>query len=58
MSSRGRRILMVDADGASKFSDLSRLQIALEDLNGKKVGGKKIFWSYFLIPTIAYLFEE
>lgn len=49
---------MADADGASKFSDLSRLQIALEDLNGKKVGGKKIFWSYFLIPTIAYLFEE
>lgn len=32
---------MVDADGASKFSDLSRLQIALEDLNGKKVGEKK-----------------
>lgn len=34
---------MVDADGASKFSDLSRLQIALEDLNGKKVGEKKFF---------------
>lgn len=32
---------MADADGASKFSDLSRLQIALEDLNGKKVGEKK-----------------
>ncbi|XP_067040738.1 dolichyl-phosphate beta-glucosyltransferase-like [Acropora muricata] len=41
LSSRGRRILMVDADGASKFSDLSRLQIALEDLNGKK-GNKAV----------------
>lgn len=32
---------MVDADGASKFSDLSRLQVALEDLNGKK-GNKAV----------------
>lgn len=43
---------MADADGASKFSDLSRLQIALEDLNGKKVGEKKI-WRFFLISTIS-----
>ena len=28
---------MADADGASKFSDLARLETALEDLNGKKV---------------------
>ena len=28
---------MADADGASKFSDLSRLETALDDLNGKKV---------------------
>ena len=28
---------MVDADGASKFADLARLELALEDLNGKKV---------------------
>jgi len=36
-SSRGRRLLMADADGASKFSDLARLETALDDLNGKKV---------------------
>ena len=29
---------MADADGASKFADLARLQVALDDLNGKKVG--------------------
>lgn len=28
---------MADADGASKFSDLARLETALDDLNGKKV---------------------
>ncbi|XP_073252652.1 dolichyl-phosphate beta-glucosyltransferase-like [Porites lutea] len=36
LSSRGRRILMADADGASKFSDLARLEQALDDLNGRK----------------------
>lgn len=36
-SSRGRKLLMADADGASKFSDLARLETALDDLNGKKV---------------------
>ena len=28
---------MADADGASKFADLTRLETALDDLNGKKV---------------------
>ena len=28
---------MADADGASKFADLARLELALDDLNGKKV---------------------
>ncbi|XP_068701650.1 dolichyl-phosphate beta-glucosyltransferase-like [Montipora foliosa] len=41
LSSRGRRILMADADGASKFADLARLQVALDDLNGKK-GNKAV----------------
>lgn len=36
-SSRGRRLLMADADGASKFADLAKLEKALDDLNGKKV---------------------
>ena len=36
-SSRGRRLLMADADGASKFADLARLEKALDELNGKKV---------------------
>ncbi|RMX49760.1 hypothetical protein pdam_00019761 [Pocillopora damicornis] len=35
-SSRGRRLLMADADGASKFADLAKLEKALDDLNGKK----------------------
>ena len=35
LSSRGRRILMADADGASKFADLARLERALDDLSGK-----------------------
>ena len=28
---------MADADGASKFADLARLERALDELNGKKV---------------------
>ena len=28
---------MADADGASKFADLARLEQALDDLNGRKV---------------------
>lgn len=28
---------MADADGASKFADLAKLEKALDDLNGKKV---------------------
>ena len=28
---------MADADGASKFADLARLEKALDELNGKKV---------------------
>ncbi|XP_065884803.1 dolichyl-phosphate beta-glucosyltransferase-like isoform X2 [Dysidea avara] len=31
LSARGRRLLMVDADGASKFSDLDKLEKALDE---------------------------
>ena len=31
---RGQTLLMVDADGATKFSDLARLEIALRDCTG------------------------
>lgn len=36
-SFRGRRFLMVDVDGVSKFVDLVKLEKVLDDLNGKKV---------------------
>ena len=32
---------MADADGASKFADLARLERALDELNGKKVSVTK-----------------
>ncbi|EDO47036.1 predicted protein [Nematostella vectensis] len=35
-SSRGRKILMADADGATKFSDLDRLDTALNDVTAAK----------------------
>ena len=31
MSARGQRLLMVDADGASKFSDLDKLERAMDE---------------------------
>ena len=35
-SSRGKQLLMVDADGATKFSDLTKVQNALQKIvNGK-----------------------
>ena len=30
LSARGQRLLMVDADGASKFSDLDKLEQAMD----------------------------
>lgn len=39
---------MADADGASKFADLARLEQALDDLNGRKVCSLLI-WKIFLI---------
>ncbi|XP_068600887.1 dolichyl-phosphate beta-glucosyltransferase [Brachionichthys hirsutus] len=35
MSSRGKLILMADADGATKFPDIEKLEVALDDLNPK-----------------------
>ena len=32
LSARGSRLLMVDADGASKFSDLDKLEKALDEV--------------------------
>lgn len=31
LSARGHRLLMVDADGASKFSDLDKLEKAMDE---------------------------
>ena len=31
LSARGQRLLMVDADGASKFSDLDKLEQAMDE---------------------------
>lgn len=38
MSSRGRKILFVDADGATKFSDLIHVEAGLDDFHGGKDG--------------------
>jgi len=38
MSARGRLILFADADGATKFSDLSKLESQLPRLKGRAVG--------------------
>nr|XP_057942950.1 dolichyl-phosphate beta-glucosyltransferase isoform X1 [Doryrhamphus excisus] len=35
LSSRGRLILMADADGATKFSDIEKVEAGLKDLNPK-----------------------
>lgn len=35
MSSRGALILFADADGATRFSDISKLEASLEKLCGK-----------------------
>lgn len=32
LSSRGKRILMADADGATKFSDVEKLERGLDEL--------------------------
>lgn len=37
-SSRGKHLLMVDADGATRFSDLTKVQNSLNQLVDEKVG--------------------
>lgn len=37
LSSRGRNILMADADGATKFSDLDKVEAGLKDVNTNPV---------------------
>lgn len=37
MSSRGKLILMADADGATKFPDLEKVEAGLNELNPKPV---------------------
>lgn len=37
LSSRGKVILMADADGATKFSDIEKVEAGLNDLNPKPV---------------------
>lgn len=37
LSSRGRLILMADADGATKFEDLEKVETALKDISPKPV---------------------
>ena len=42
-SSRGKQLLMVDADGATKFSDLTKVQNNLH----KIINGKVCMYYYF-----------
>lgn len=43
MSSRGKFILMADADGATKFSDIEKVEAGLHDLNPKPVWQCSLF---------------
>ncbi|MEQ2185505.1 dolichyl-phosphate beta-glucosyltransferase [Goodea atripinnis] len=49
LSSRGKLILMADADGATKFSDIEKVEAGLKDLNPGPVG----FFFYFFY-TVSY----
>ena len=56
LSCRGRKVLMVDADGATKFSDLSRLMDSLETLTDA------VWWIFFLnlvypLPPLALYWQ-
>lgn len=51
MISRGKLILMADADGATKFSDIDKVEAALNDLNPKPVR-LFIFYVSFTHPAV------
>lgn len=49
MSSRGKFILMADADGATKFSDIEKVEAGLNDLKPKPV------WQCSLFILLSYM---
>ena len=57
LSCRGRRVLMADADGATKFSDVTRLDDKLNSLPDKKgvaIGSRAHLVSLFSRSTTTY----
>lgn len=51
LSSRGKVILMADADGATKFSDIEKVEAGLNDLSPKPV-----WWcSFFLFLALSHI---
>lgn len=53
-SSRGQQLLMVDADGATKFSDLTKVQNALH----KSINGKVCIVYVVLLVNIMVILSE
>lgn len=53
-SSRGQQLLMVDADGATKFSDLTKVQNALH----KSINGKVCLVYIVLLVNIVVILPE
>lgn len=52
MSSRGKLILMADADGATKFADIEKLEAGLNELDPKPVRWCSVFGSFFHICVL------
>lgn len=51
LSSRGKVILMADADGATKFSDIEKVEAGLNDLSPKPV-----WWcSFFFVVVLSHI---
>ena len=48
LSSRGKLILMADADGATKFSDIEKVEAGLKELNP----GPVCFLTAFVVPFL------
>ena len=53
LSARGRLLLFADADGATKFSDISKLEEEMKRINTQEVRCPKMYLSlYFFSPKL------
>lgn len=58
MISRGKLILMADADGATKFSDIEKVEAALCDLSPKPVWLFCFVFLHLLIQDVRHCMEN